>query len=122
MPAFDMEGLQVAFLAHLMPHYLDLETGDVVDVYPGQPHPEDPQRFRRIPSRSDESEAEDRRAFVAQLKSPEARAQLAHAVETAGAFRAAVSLDRQIEKSWFSFKNDQATRAIDAWLKTLPSS
>lgn len=119
MTAFDMEGLQVAFLAHLMPHYLDLETGEVIDVYPGQPHPDDLQRFRRIPSRSEESEAEDRRAFVAQLKSAEGRALLAPAVGDAGAFRAAVSQDRQIEKQWYSFKNDQATRAIEAWLKTL---
>ena len=119
MPEFDMEGLQVAFLAHLMPHYLDLETGEVIDVYPGQPHPEDLQRFRRIPSRSEESEAEDRRAFVEQLKSPESRAALAPAIGDAGAFRAAVSMDRQVEKQWYSFKNDQATRAIEAWLATL---
>lgn len=118
-----MEGLQVAFLAHLMPHYLDLETGEVVDVYPGQPHPEDLQRFRRIPSRSDESEADDRRAFAAGQKSPEMRAHLAAAVDDPGAFRRAVSVDRSVEKAWFSFKNDQATRAIDEWLATLsPSS
>jgi len=121
MPDYDMEGLQVAFLAHLMPHYLDLETGEVIDVYPGQPHPEDPQRFRRIPSRTETSDAEDRRAFVAQLKSPEARAAIAHAVDDAGAFRAAVSMDRSVEKAWFSFKNDQATRAIEGWLKEVLS-
>ena len=119
MPEFDMEGLQVAFLAHLMPHYLDLETGEVIDVYPGQPHPDDPQRFRRIPSRDAESEAEDRRAFIEQLKPSETRTQLAAAVADPGSFRAVLSMDRMIEKSWYSFKNDRATRAIDEWLKTI---
>jgi hypothetical protein len=109
----DLEGLQVAYLAHLMPHYLDLETGEVIDVYPGQPHPDDPVRYRRIPSRTDESEAEDRRAFAA------AHPQLGPYVDDASTFRRAVSMDRSIEKGWYNFKNERATKAIEEWLETL---
>jgi hypothetical protein len=116
--SFDMEGLQVAYLAHLLPHYLDLETGEVIDVYPGDEEPEG-DRYRRIPSRTDESEAEDRRLFVGTLKPSEVRDAMAAAVEDATAFRRALSYDRMIEKAWYSFKNDRASQAIGDWLAEL---
>ncbi|HEY0141457.1 MAG TPA: hypothetical protein VGF48_11220 [Thermoanaerobaculia bacterium] len=113
----DHEGLQVAYLGTALAHWLDLETGDIVDLPLDDDAPGDPSRFRRIPTRTDESEAEDRRLFVEQAKIvPETRAQLKAVVDDASAFRRALSGDRTAERLFFSFKNDQATRAIDAWL------
>ncbi|HEX7150132.1 MAG TPA: hypothetical protein VF618_01500 [Thermoanaerobaculia bacterium] len=118
MPTYDREGLQVAYLAHLMPHYLDLETGEVIDVYPGDETPAG-DRYRRIPSRTDESEGEDRRVFVESLKPSPVKDALAVAVDDPTEFRRTVSYDRMIEKAWYSFKNDRASEAIEAWLGTL---
>lgn len=118
-PSFDLEGLQVAYLAHLMPHYLDLETGEVIDVYPGQPEPDDAVRYRRIPSRTPESEVDDRRAYAATLPASTMRDRLAAAIDDPTTFRATVALDRQVEKGWYNFKNERATAAISEWLATL---
>ncbi|HEX6160901.1 MAG TPA: hypothetical protein VF111_12090, partial [Thermoanaerobaculia bacterium] len=98
-------------------HWLDLETGDILDLPLDDEPPGDPARFRRVPTRTAESEAEDRRLFVEKAKLlPPTRARLAAVVDDAGAFRRALSEDRTAERLFFSFKNDQATRAIDAWL------
>ncbi|MFP5247072.1 MAG: hypothetical protein ACLGH0_10300, partial [Thermoanaerobaculia bacterium] len=66
----DRDGLQVAYLGVALAHYLDLETGDIIDQPLDDEPPGDPSRFRRIPTRTPESEAEDRRLFVSQLDSP----------------------------------------------------
>lgn len=114
----DHEGLQVAYLGVALAHWLDLETGEILDLPLDDDPPGEASRYRRIPTRTPESEAEDRRLFVANAKivNP-TRAQLAAVVDDANAFRRALSEDRAAERLFFSFKNDQATRAIDAWLR-----
>lgn len=112
----DVEGLTVAFLddSGQIAHYLDTESGEVVDVR-GGPELEAP-RFRRVPGRTPGSEAEDRRAFTESLGSPH-RERLATTVQSAEAFRQALSLDRALERSWYNFKNDRAIEAIERWLR-----
>lgn len=113
----DLDGLQVAFLGVALAHYLDVETGDIVDLPLDAGPPGDPSRFRRIPTRTDESEREDRRLFVDQLEFSVVRDRLLPLVDDAAAFRGALADDRRTERSFFNFKNDQATRAIEAWLR-----
>lgn len=110
----DYEGLQVAYLGVALAHYLDVETGDILDVPLDDPPPGDAARFRRIPTRTGESEAEDRRLFVEKHH----LAALAHAVDEPMEFRRLLSEDRLIERKFFNFKNDQANRAIEEWAKT----
>jgi hypothetical protein len=107
----DLDGLQDAYLGVALAHYLDVETGDILDVPLDDPPPGDAERFRRIPTRTPESEAEDRRLFA------EKHAELAHLVDDAMAFRRLLSEDRLVERKFFNFKNDQANRAIEEWLK-----
>jgi hypothetical protein len=38
-------------------------------------------------------------------------------VEDHGEFRRILTEDRRVERSFFNFKNDQATRAIEVWLQ-----
>jgi len=112
----DMEGLTVAYLddsGHFA-HYLDTETGDIVDVASTQTL--DPPRYRRIPRRTAESESEDRRAFVAKLDPSRGRDELARAIGVPEAFRKALANDRTLERAWYSFKNDRAIAAIEKWL------
>jgi hypothetical protein len=97
-------------------HYLDLETGDILDVSLDDPPFADTDRYRRIPTRTPESEAEDRRAFLPTIKHPAARQHFAALVDDTMAFRQALSEDRLIERAFFNFKNEQATKAIAAWL------
>ena len=111
--SFDLEGLQVAYLGTALAHYLDVRTGDIIDVPLDAPAPGGPLRFKRIPTRTDVTEAEDRRLFA------DAHPSLAHAVDDATAFRRALSADRMLEKKWYSFKNDRATSAIERWLQTI---
>lgn len=115
--SLDLDGLQVAYLGVALAHYLDVETGDILDVPLDAPPPGDAGRFRRIPTRTPESEAEDRRLFVEKVdrRSP-MRDRLAAVVEDAHEFRRVLSEDRPVERSFFNFKNDQATRAIEVWL------
>ena len=113
----DLDGLQVAYLGVALAHYLDLETGDIVDLPLDEPAPGEASRFRRIPTRTPESENEDRRLFVEKMDFSAMRDHLAIAVEDAGAFRRILSEDRRVERSFFNFKNDQATRAIEVWLR-----
>jgi hypothetical protein len=112
----DLDGLQVAYLGVALAHYLDLETGDIIDIPLDDEPPGDESRFRRIPTRTPESEAEDRQLFVDHLDDPPMRAQLARVVDDAQAFRSVLSADLRVQRMFFNFKNDQATRAIAAWL------
>ena len=112
----DLDGLQVAYLGVALAHWLDLETGDIIDLPLDAEAPGDESRFRRIPTRTAESEEEDRRLFVEKLPLSLLREQLARAVGDTNAFRNALSEDRRVERSFFNFKNDRATRAIEVWL------
>jgi len=112
----DMEGLTVAYLddsGHFA-HYLDTQTGDILDVAHDQTL--DPPRYRRIPRRTAESESDDRRAFVAKLDPSRGRDELARAIGVPEAFRKALANDRTLERAWYSFKNDRAIAAIEKWL------
>ena len=113
----DRDGLQIAFLGVALAHYLDLQTGDIIDLPLDSAPPGDPSRFRRIPTRTPESEADDRRAFVATVKSPDQRERLSRFVGDASAFRNVLAEDLRIQREFFNFKNDQATRAIEEWLR-----
>lgn len=113
----DLDGLQVAYLGVALAHYLDLETGDIVDLPLEAEPPGEPSRFRRVPTRTPETEAEDRRLFLDKLKDPALRDQLTHAIDDPNAYRAILSEDRRIERSFFNFKNDRATLAIEEWLE-----
>lgn len=112
----DLDGLQVAYLGVALAHYLDLETGEIIDQPLDDDPPGDRSRFRRIPTRTPESESEDRRLFIEQMEPSVLRDQLAAAVDDWNAFRHVLTQDRKIERHFFNFKNDQATRAIEAWL------
>ena len=114
----DLDGLQVAYLGGALAHYLDLETGDIVDQPLEDEPPGDAERFRRIPTRTPESEAEDRRLFVERMEFSALRDQLAGALDDWNAFRHVLAQDRKVERHFFNFKNDQATRAIEAWLES----
>ena len=116
--SLDLDGLQVAYLGVALAHYLDVETGDIIDIPLDAPPPGDGERFRRIPTRTPESESEDRRLFVEKMAASPMRDHLAQALEDHGAFRRVLLEDRKIERSFFNFKNDQATRAIEEWLRS----
>ncbi len=114
----DLDGLQVAYLGVALAHYLDVETGDIIDLPLEAEAPGSEERFRRIPTRTAESEEEDRRLFVETLQGEFVpfRAPLAAAAENHNEFRQILSADRRVERSFFNFKNDRATRAIEEWL------
>lgn len=117
----DTEGLTVAYLddSGQLAHFLDTETGDIEDVrvtdLGANPQLQQP-RFRRVPSRSEIAEREDRRAFAASLDASSARDTLARCTD-AESFRRALSADRTIERAWYNFRNDRAIAAIEAWLE-----
>jgi len=114
--AVDIDGLTVAYLddsGHFA-HYLDTDTGDVIDAAVNQTFA--PPRYRRIPQRTAESESADRRAFVDNLQPSRGRDELARAIGVPEAFRKALSNDRALERAWYSFKNDRAIAAIQKWL------
>jgi len=115
--SIDREGLQVAFLddSGRIVYFLDAMTGEVLEHRDGEA-PSDPKRYKRVPSRSAESDAADRQKFVATLEPSALRDRLAVASD-AVAFRRALSADRALERAWYVFKNDAATAAIEAWLK-----
>ena len=121
--AIDTEGLTVAYLddSGQLAHFLDTEDGEIVDLRIAElsAHPElVAPRYRRVPSRSEKSEAEDRRAFIASLDASPAREALAHSIDTE-AFRRTLAADRTIERAWYNFRNDRAIAAIEAWIETL---
>jgi hypothetical protein len=113
----DLDGLQVAYLGVALAHYLDLETGDIIDQPLDDDPPGDPSRYLRVPARTEESEAEDRRLFVETRDAAPLRQELAAVVSDGPAFRRTLTADRKTERAFFNFKNDQATRAIEEWLK-----
>lgn len=113
----DLDGLQVAYLGVALAHYLDLETGDILDIPLDADAPGDASRFRRIPTRTPESEVEDRELFVASMPACEMRDELARVVDDHGEFRRVLLNDRKTERGFFNFKNDRATKAIEAWLR-----
>ncbi|HEX7810080.1 MAG TPA: hypothetical protein VF608_15195 [Thermoanaerobaculia bacterium] len=112
----DLDGLQVAYLGVALAHYLDLETGDIIDIPLDADAPGDASRYRRVPTRTEESEAEDRVLFVEGMKPGEMRDELARAVDDHGEFRRVLLNDRRTERQFFNFKNDRATKAIEVWL------
>lgn len=112
----DYDGLQVAYLGVALAHYLDLESGDIIDIPLDAEVPGDASRYRRIPTRTPESEEADRRQFVESMKPSPMRDQLAAVVEDHNSFRRVLSDDRKTERAFFNFKNDQATKAIEEWL------
>jgi hypothetical protein len=120
--AVDTEGLTVAYLddSGRLAHFLDIESGDILDLGAEEldTHPEmnDPS-YRRIPSRSEKSEVEDRRAFISSLGPSPARDALARSAD-AEMFRRALASNRTIERAWYNFRNDRAIAAIEAWLET----
>jgi len=112
----DIDGLTVAYLddsGHFA-HFLDTGTGDIVDVANNQTL--EAPRYRRVPQRTAQSESADRRAFVDGLPPSRGRDELARAIGVPEAFRKALSNDRALERAWYSFKNDRAIAAIEAWL------
>ncbi|HYR27917.1 MAG TPA: hypothetical protein VEU30_05595 [Thermoanaerobaculia bacterium] len=113
----DLDGLQVAYLGVALAHYLDLETGDIVDIPLDAAAPGDESRFLRIPTRTPESEDEDRRLFVEKLELSVMKDRLARLVDDPGGFRAAISEDLRVQRQFFNFKNDQATKAISSWIE-----
>jgi hypothetical protein len=124
--SIDREGLQVAFLddSGRFAHWLDLESGQLVEfpVADSAEHAyiaQSPRRYRRVPTRSEASDAADRSAFVAALELSRVRARLVDALGDPVAFRSILSTDRTIERAWFSFKNDRASDAIEGWLREL---
>jgi hypothetical protein len=119
-PSVDMDGLQVAYLdeSGLIQYYLDVQTGEVVEDRGGCSLPDT--RYKRVPQRSPESDAEDRRAFAATVEDARMRQTLLGAID-AQEFRRLLATDRGVERAWYNFKNDRATKAIEQWLsKTIP--
>jgi hypothetical protein len=112
----DLDGLQVAYLGVALAHYLDLETGDIIDIPLDAPPPGEESRFLRIPTRTAESEAEDRRLFVEKMEFSVLRSRLASLIDDPHGFRSAISEDLRVQRQFFNFKNDQATKAIETWV------
>lgn len=114
----DREGLQVAYLGVALAHYLDLETGEIIDLPFEDGAPGSAERYRRIPARSEASETLDRELFLETKHAASLRDELAAHVHDAHAYRQVLSQDRRAERSFFNFKNDRASEAIEAWLVT----
>lgn len=112
----DLDGLQVAYLGVALAHYLDVETGDILDLPLDADAPGSPERFRRIPTRTPESEAEDRRLFVDRLELSMVREHLSRVTDDPQEFRRVLSEDLRVQRMFFNFKNDRATQAIEVWL------
>jgi hypothetical protein len=108
----DRDGLQAAYLdrSGVILYYLDRETGEVVESR----EPLTETRYIRVPTQSDE---DDQRAFLRTLTLP----QRAH-FQKVESFRAAIAEDRSLEKAWYNFKNDRASKAIDGWLQEIWNS
>jgi len=78
-------------------------------------------RFRRIPTRSAESDDEDRRFFIETRVGP-IRLRLATALtaeDPAMEFRRVIAGDRDAERAWFSFRNERSLETIEAWLSSV---
>jgi len=105
----DMDGLTVACLdgSGLMMHYLDIETGDVIDTRDAMAG----DRYRRIPLQSEHA---DRQAFIEAQEDSGTRARL-----KSGDFRSEIARDRAVERAWYNFRNDRAIAAIEKWLREI---
>jgi hypothetical protein len=108
----DLEGLTVAYLddSGYFQHYLDVETGDVIDTR----EPLIGERFRRVPTHR--PEADERREFITMIDDSGARARLTAAAEN---FRSELARDRSLERAWYNFRNDRAIAAIERWLRDI---
>jgi hypothetical protein len=108
----DVAGLQAAYLdrSGVILYYLDTDSGEVVESREELTD----ERYTRVPTQSEE---DDQRAFLRTLTLPQ-RARF----QKAASFRAAVAEDRTMERAWYNFKNDRATAAVEAWLKTIRRS
>jgi hypothetical protein len=117
----DMEGLTVAYLddSGQLAHFLDTSDGEIVDVRIAESASYVEPRYRRIPSRNPNADAEDRRAFIASLDASPSRDALARSSDT-DSFRRALSADRTLERAWYNFRNDRAIAAIETWLDLSP--
>lgn len=113
----DREGLQVAYLGVALAHYLDLETGDIIDQPFEDAAPGSSDRYRRIPARTEASETLDRELFLETKHAAPLRDELAGNVHDPQAYRQVLSQDRRVERSFFNFKNDRASQAIEEWLE-----
>lgn len=122
--AIDIEGLTVAYLddSGQLAHFLDTGDGEILDLrlaeLSARPELCEP-RYRRIPSRSEKAEAEDRRAFIASLDPSPAREALARSIDS-DRFRSALAADRTLERAWYNFRNDRAIAAIESWISSFP--
>jgi hypothetical protein len=118
----DLEGLQVAYLddSGQIAYYLDTVSGDVVEARdaPTRADMERSGRFKRVPARSDESDAADRGAFIETLEESVLKQSLSTTTD-AHDFRRVIATDRAAERSWYNFKNQRATNAIASWLQSL---
>jgi hypothetical protein len=121
--AFDLEGLQIAYLddSGKIAHYLDADTGEVIEFGSTESRPEitgNAARYKRVPTRSSVSDDADRRDFAASLDKGSIRDRLLSSADAA-AFRRVLASDRTTERAWYNFKNERATQAIARWLKEL---
>jgi hypothetical protein len=109
--SIDRDGLQAAYLdrSGLIRYYLDLETGEVVDVRDGGSLAAP--RYHLVPTQSEE---EDRRAFLGTLDAS-AQARLG----AAASFREGLAADRTLERAYYNFKTQRAIDAIEEWLARL---
>jgi hypothetical protein len=109
-PIVDIDGLVCAFLdeSGRIAYYLDTDTGEVIEIHDGTALAAP--RYRRVPGRSEQSDAADRRAFAMKHQA------LLSSVGSPDAFRQALGKDRALERAWYNFKNDRAIAAINAWL------
>ena len=114
----DIDGLQVAYLddSGKIDYYLDVQSGEVIDVRDGGALAAD--RYKRVPQRSDASDAEDRRAFAATIEDARMRQTVSTAIAP-NDFRRVVASDRGVERAWYNFKNDRAIKAIESWLRSI---
>lgn len=123
-PEIDREGLQVAYLddSGAMLYFLDIESGDVIDMPVTSPLCDvtnNSSRYRAVPTRTPESEAEDRREFFSILDAGKLRDRLGAALTDATEFRRVLADERPIERAWYNFKNDRANAAIEQWLRVI---
>lgn len=122
-PDVDWEGLQVAWLdrSGRIAWYFDPATGEVVRAEEGAA-PEGVGTLHPIPHRTAETDHADREAFAAGLEEGRMRSELENANradDPDAAFRAALTRSRDLERSWISFRNERASRAVAAWVRGL---
>jgi len=126
----DLDGLQVAFLddSGQIEHYLDRESGEVIEFLPNDPSPRplsSDRRYARVPRRTEATENDDRRQFLETIEDAGIRNRLTDATgseDVAGSFRSVLATNRAVERAWYNFKNDRAYAVIQEWLITLEKS